>query len=93
MRRITKRQARKRFAAGEVIILCPNKMRPEGPFSMASIILPKEWLEAAERYDGHPTLWKGTVPKTAWDMMYKQWAYYNANNECGYYPHYYEDSE
>ena len=92
MRRITKREAKKLFSAGKIVMFCPCKMRPSGPFSMAASIHPVEWLEKAElyNYDGS-TLWKGNVQETAWSLAYNSWSYYNASYETGYYPHYYVD--
>ena len=84
--RITKAIARKLFAEGKPISLCPCNMYPGGPWNMACLIGGKEWLEKAEGYKSHPDLWKGTVEKTAWDLMYNNWAYYNS--ECRY-AHYY----
>ncbi len=89
MRRISKAQARKLFAADRPIYLCPHKMRPDGPFSCACLILGKSYLENAEMYRNDPQLWKGTLEKTAWDLMYNNWCFYNATYETGYYAAYY----
>lgn len=88
-RRITIHQAKKRFFNGEVVYFCPHKMRPDGPFSCATGIHPKEWLENAESYQNHPDLWKGSTEATAWRLAYNNWAYYNASYETGYYAAYY----
>jgi hypothetical protein len=88
--RITKAQARKLFAQGdEIIFLCPCRMRPGTPFNMAAAVSGREYLEKAVAYKDHPDLWKGSVEATAWDLMFNNWAYYNASHECGYYPHYF----
>lgn len=90
MRRITKAQAVKLFnQKSKPVTLCPCKMRPEGPFSMGTLIFGQEWFAKAEQYKTHPDLWKGSLETTAWALMYNNWSFYNSNNECGYYPHYY----
>lgn len=89
MIRITKRQAQARFNQGKPIILCPCKFYPGGPFSMGWTCYPKEYLEKAEWYRNDGTLWKGSIELTAWDLMFNNWAFYNASYETGYYPHYY----
>ena len=91
--RISKATAKKRFAKSEPILLCPCKFRPEGPFSMACLIVGREYLERAEGYCGHPTLWEGTVEETAWGLMYRNWAHFNLNGaETGRYAHYFVES-
>jgi hypothetical protein len=94
--RISKREAQKRFNAGTMpVYLCPCKLRPGFPWNVACLIFGKEYLEDAERYAPRPDgtdgsiLWKGTLEKTAWDLLYNNWAYYNATYETGYYAHYY----
>lgn len=82
-RRITKREAQKRFAANQLVLVCPRKMRPDGPFSMASIVFGGEYRERALR------LYNNADPKFAWDLMYNNWKHYNASHETGYYAHYY----
>lgn len=77
---ISKANAKKRFAKSEPVYLCPNNMRPDGPFSMACLILGAEYLLKAETYRTHPDLWKGTVEATAWDLMYNNWAFYNVDD-------------
>lgn len=91
--RITKQEARKLFAQGKAIYLCPCKMRPEGPFSVATLVNSgKDWLERADRMMGSDIERKESIRwDLAWDLMYKNWEYYNANNECGRYAHYYID--
>jgi hypothetical protein len=94
LKRITIQAAKKLFCEGnKFIYVCPHKFRPEGPFSMAAIVCGKEYLEKAEGYRDHPTLWKGTVEKTAWALMYDNWEWCNASWEAGYYPHYYVEAE
>jgi hypothetical protein len=87
--RITIHQAKKRFFAGEVVYFCPHKMRPDGPFSQAVGIHPKEWVAKATQYKNNPDLWKGSIVTTAWRLAYNNWAYYNASYEAGYYAAYY----
>lgn len=92
LKRITKREARKLFAGGtSIIILCPHKMIPNGPFSMGCRISGKEYLDKAEEYRSRPDLlmWKGNLLDTAWDLMYNNWSFYNSSYETGYYPAYY----
>ena len=90
MIRISKREAQKCFAADQPIYLCPRKFVPCTPWHVECLILGKEYLEKAEGYRNHPTLWKGTIEATAWALMYNNWAYYNASWEAGYYAHYYK---
>lgn len=88
--RISKATAKRLFAESKPIYLCPNKMRPDGPLSMACLILGKEYLEKAEGYRNHPDLWKNTVEDTAWGLMFNNWSFYNLDgDEMGSYPHYY----
>lgn len=94
LKRITIHQAKKLFADGtSIIIVCPCKFHPAGPFSMGCRISGKEYLENAEWYSPEKgkesDLWKGTLEKTAWDLMYNNWAFYNTSFETGYYAHYY----
>lgn len=87
--KISKAEAKKRFAKSEAIFLCPCKLAPDGPFSSAALVYGKEYLEKAKLYIDHPTLWKGSIEATAWDLMFNNWKHYNASYECGYYPTYY----
>lgn len=90
MRRINIREAKKSFFAGKQFYICPVKMRPGPPFNMACLVLSgKEWMEKAGFYKDNPTLWKGTQEKTAWELFYNNWKYYNASYETGYYAAYY----
>lgn len=89
MKKITKAVAKKLFNEGFNIVLCPNKMMPGLPFSMGCLVSSKEYLENAKRYENDKKLWKGTVEKTAWNLMYNNWSYYNTGYEVGYYAHYY----
>ena len=97
MKRITKREAFKRFCAEKPFWLCPCKLRfgfpwyPEYLLSVSSI---KAWKDSARLYRPgyfhcNSELWKGTVNATAWYLMYRNWVYCNANWETGYYAHYY----
>lgn len=100
--RISKAAAKKRFFTGQPIYIIGHKLRPGRPFSMGCTIDNKAWMEQADRYDPQkqpagsiysPTcvssLWKGSREETAWCLMYNNWAYYNANHECGMYAAYY----
>jgi len=94
LKRISIHQAKKLFADGtSIIIVCPCKMVPDGPWSLGCRISGKEYLEDAERYspdNGRMSdLWKGSLVETAWKLMYNNWAFYNATYETGYYAHYY----
>lgn len=89
-RRITIHEAKRRFFNSELVYFCPHKMRPDGPWSQAVGIHPKEWLEKAEMYKNmNSDLWKGSTEATAWSLAYNNWAYYNASYEAGYYAAYY----
>ena len=76
--RITKRQARKTFADGGTIVLCPRKLRPGFPFS------PHTTANGAEQRGRHS--WAGV---NLWDRLHNEWTHYNASYEAGYYPAYY----
>ena len=91
MKRITKKEAQKRFFAGEIIYFCPCKMSPDWPWFLAMPIHPKDYLERAKGYPKGHTLWAGSLEKTAWELAYDNWAYYNTNYEMGYYAHYYRE--
>lgn len=92
MKRITKRQAKKLFSEGKMIVLCPCKIWPEGPFSMACRISGTEYIREAHMSVNHPDLYKGSIEETAWCLMYNNWQFYNSSYEMGYYPHYYVDA-
>ena len=71
-------------------------MMPGGLWRSDCTIHTAEHLERAKYYDPKNTfdhqpgeLWKGTVEAIAWHLAYSNWAFYNANYECGYYAHYY----
>lgn len=89
MKRITKAEARKLFAQGKPVTLCPCKLYPGGPWSIGCRVFGKEWIERADRLYRESDLWKGTAEATGWDLMYNEWKYYNASYETGYYAHYY----
>jgi hypothetical protein len=94
------------YTGTQPIYLCPCNMSPSSPWGVACLIFGKEYLERAKEYvpkpEGHwdsktctqvlapSPVWSGNVEKTAWDLMYNNWAFYNANDkETGYYAHYY----
>jgi hypothetical protein len=78
MTRITKREAFKRFVMGELFVICPCKLTPDGPFSSGCRINGKDYIAGPE-YSA----------ALAWDRMYDNWLYYNASFEAGYYAHFY----
>jgi hypothetical protein len=91
-RRISKAEAKKRFANGLTVVFCPCKMRPGGAWAVHSTIFGEnlaERLERAERHKDNPQIWKGTAVETAWDILYREWAHYNASSETGRDAHYY----
>lgn len=91
-RRITIHEAKRRFFNNEVVYFCPHKLRPDGPFSSAVGIHPREWLDKAAMYareNPSSPCWKGSLEATAWSLAYNNWAYYNASYEAGYYAAYY----
>jgi hypothetical protein len=97
LRRITKAEARRRFAAGQPFLLCPCKLTPGLPFDVSYRVGPYlagEWRQRAAWYaprPGEPTspLWTGDIDSTAWALMYDNWASSNTSWEAGYYAHYY----
>lgn len=52
-RRISKREARKRFGDNQTVILCPSKIRPGFPFGMHSTIFP----DGSESWDTMYNRW------------------------------------
>ncbi len=74
--RITKRQAKALFDEGKPFALCPRKMMPGGPWAMHTTIFPDSYKAASFVND-------------PWAFMLRQWVWYNASWETGYYPHYY----
>jgi len=78
-KRISKRQAKKMFEENKSFSLCPCKMNPSYPFSMACKINPTDWKEHCENIGV-------TDP---FESMYSNWAYYNTSWETRYYAHYY----
>ena len=90
MKRITKHQAKKLFAEGKEIILCPAKLMAGGMWHPECTVTLDRYVEDARRYESYPSqLWKGDIASTAWDLMYNSWAFYNTCYEAGYYAHYY----
>lgn len=80
--RITKREAQRRFIAGDTIVLCPCKLRPGFPFAPHVPVNGKR--HRSEAY-GNPT------DAELWKRMYNNYCFYNSSWETGYYPHYYLD--
>ena len=89
MQRISKTEAKRRFTAGEEIWLCPSKLRQGWPWFPEYRAKEEEFTSKALDYVNHEILWEGTVAETAWQLMYRGWAFYNTNYEMGYYAHYY----
>jgi hypothetical protein len=87
--RITKREAKKRFAQDLPVILCPCKLRAGPPWHPQCEVRGGEYLLRAESYRDHPDLWDGTLEETAWSLMYHNWKFHNTSCEMGYYAHYY----
>ena len=87
--------AKKLFKEGQPFYACPCKLRPDGPFSSAALILSgAEWLERAGWKEGaevglYDEFLKAKVEKSAWELFVNNWKYYNASWEAGYYPTYY----
>ncbi|MHC4296475.1 MAG: hypothetical protein ACYS7Y_04170 [Planctomycetota bacterium] len=84
--------AYQRFARGETIWFCPNKMSPDSPWGCTVPVSGAEWLEAAKCYrpssTGTSKLWRGSLESTAWDLCKRNWEYY-AVQETGLKPRYY----
>lgn len=76
--RISKAEARRRFANNETFDMCPCKLYPGGPWSSSSRVFPESY-----KPEGYPDLWY------SFDSMEANWSYYNASREAGYYAHYY----
>lgn len=79
---ITKAAAIKRFNEGQSIVLCPSRLLPGGEWNPQFTLGPAsitEWKEKAANYGPDSTLWKGDVNKTAWELFYNNWAYYNTD--------------
>lgn len=92
-KRITKREAKQRFAQDKPIYLCPRKLAPGSPWDVACRISGKKWIDHSMLWDETSCLWAGTRVDTAWDIMYSNWANYNTSYEAGYYAHYYIEKE
>jgi len=91
--RITMREAKKRFAAGLPVVLCPCNMYPGGMWSSHVTITPSKWIED-RRYFNHPdtpNIFHGYIVEEAWDMMYREWEHYNASYGARYAHFYRED--
>ncbi len=93
--RISKRAARKLFAEGnKMFYLCPCKLYPGSPWNVAALVCGREYLETARARmerdaDQLTDPWNDSVESLAWDLLYNNWAFYNASYETGYYAHYY----
>lgn len=102
-KRITKKQAFKRFTEHKTIYLVPCKFYPGGVWNVECLItLTDDLIDSAKRYEQYfkeqdtsfyakqyAHLWSGSIEKTAWNLMYNNWSYYNTSYEQGYYAHYY----
>lgn len=93
-KRITKREALKRFYAGKPIWLQPCKLCPGGWAYPCQIDPPKHWEHAAIVKRVWRSGWTAEdatqeIKEAAWESMYNNWAYYNTSWEMGYYAHYY----
>jgi hypothetical protein len=88
-KRITRKRAKELWSAGLPITLCPCRCSPASQWSIACTIHPELYTPRAKAYRDHPTLWKGSVEETSWDLMYRRWAYYNTGPGLGSYAHYY----
>lgn len=74
-RRISKREAKRRFEAGEVVALCPVKLRPGFPFAPHCSIRRND--------DEH---WSG-VDK--FETRLNEFIHYNCSHAAGYYAAFY----
>lgn len=90
--RITKKQAKQRFNEGKEFYIIPCKMRINTHWHseiLVNLNIIAKYKDYASWYTDHPTLWKGDLNSTAWDLMYNNWRFYSTNYEMGYYAHYY----
>jgi hypothetical protein len=90
-KRITKLQAIRLFNAKKEFYICPVKMAPGGMWHLEHSMDEKSieaWMESAKRYQDNSKLWYGTIEKTAWNLFYNNWAYYNTNYEVGHHASY-----
>lgn len=87
--RISKREARKRFASGRPVVMCPCKLRPGGPWRSDMTIDGKRWIEDSEwRHRYWPTT--ETLEEFAFARAVSEFVRYNCtDNETGRYPHFY----
>ena len=75
-KRINKTQARKRFAARLPFFIVGAKVSPAhivGGWGLGFLVGEREYND----------------PEVSFDRLINNWAYYNANNELGYYPAFY----
>jgi hypothetical protein len=93
LQRISKRHGFRLFCEGKPVLLCPRKFRPERPFSLALTVHAREWIERETMLArGNGT--KKTAEqlhKEAFESMLRNWAWFNASWETGYYRHYYRE--
>jgi hypothetical protein len=86
--RISKQAARRRFHNGENFYIIACKMRPGYPFSMGM------WVDPIYRYNEYCSqYWLSNHTKDdAFEQLCRDFASYNCNYECGYYPAFYIES-
>lgn len=72
-RRITKRQARLMFEEGNPFHVIAHKLRPGAPYMMGMDVYPSKWK----------------LDNRDFDFLVREFNYYNASWETGYYPAYY----
>ncbi len=78
-RRIRKREAVARWYAGKPVALCPCRLYPGFPWApQITTAWSEDWQARADR-----------LGDSAWDVMYREWAFYNTGNGAGSYAHYY----
>lgn len=83
--RISKVEAKKRFCAGEKVLLCPCKMRPNDEHWGGSYIADLERTLEASGDLG----WDET---DCWEAILSNFTYYNCQyNETGKYPAFYKE--
>ncbi len=82
--RISKTEARKRFAANHTFRICPVKMMPGGPFCMDMLVDPAHIKQERMLTPTYPTI------ESLFDATVTDFCYYNANcHETGTYAAFY----